>query len=265
VSLFIGAGFIAQQVAVVENPADVANSFGLLAYMVAAAALMLVLLRIYRGKLLFQLLEYGLVAASATVFGAVFLPGYELHLAAVCVAARFLFPKLQSLLLLFSSITVGSVLGASLDFLPVAVFAALLSAYDYIAVFRTRHMVALAQGLAERQAAFSIKIGPAAAQKGGEKGEGKKAAAPAPRTCVELGLGDFLVGVMLSVSALRIGAFPSFGFALASVVGASAGLALMFTILDKRGGYFPAVPPITAGSLLCVAGYWCALSLLGMA
>ena len=267
VSLFIGAGFIAQQLTVVENPADVANSFGLIAYMIFAAAAMLVVLRIYKGKLLFQLLEYGLIATSAEVFGAVFIPGYDVHLLVAAVAARFFFPRLQTFFLLFASIVVGSVLGASLDFMPVAVFAILLAAYDYVAVFRTKHMVELARGLTEREAAFSIRIGTAAPAK---KGKGlneaaAKTAAPAGHNSIELGLGDFLIGVMLSVSALKIGAFPSFGYALASVIGASAGLTAMFIYLERKGGYFPAVPPIAAGSLLCILAYWCVLSILGMA
>ncbi|MFA6330314.1 MAG: presenilin family intramembrane aspartyl protease [Candidatus Micrarchaeia archaeon] len=285
ISLFIGAGFITQQLTVVDNPADVANSFGLIGYMIFAAALMLLILRFYKGKLLFQLLEYGLIATSAEVFGAVFLPGYDLYIVIAAVAARLLLPRLQTVLLLFSSIVVGAILGASLDFIPVAVFATLLAAYDYIAVFRTKHMVELAKGLSEREAAFSIKIGvslPAGkgkdetakpkttdvAAKAGLAEETRAAApgkAPAVRNGIELGLGDFLIGVMLSVAALKIGTFPSFGYGLASVIGASAGLTLMFIYLERKGGYFPAVPPIAAGSLLCISLYWCALSLFGIA
>jgi len=277
ISLFIGSGFIAQQLTVVDNPADVANSFGLIAYMVFAAAVMLAILRIYKGKLLFQLLEYGLIATSAEVFGAVFLPGYDLYVMAIAIAARLLLPQSQIVLLLFASIVVGAILGSSLDFIPVAVFAALLAVYDYIAVFRTKHMVELARGLNERQAAFSIKIGvEPVARKGQIAGaeadtaeEKPKPAvpgeAPAVRNGIELGLGDVLIGVMLSVSALKIGTAPSFGYGLASVIGASAGLTLMFIVLEKKGGYFPAVPPIAAGSLLCIFAYWCALSAFGIA
>jgi presenilin-like A22 family membrane protease len=262
ISLFIGAGFIAQQVTVVDNPGDVSYSFGLVAYMVFAAAFMLVVLRYYKGKLLFQLLEYGLIATSAEVFGAAFIPQYDIYIVVASIAARFLFPQLQTFLLLFSSIIVGSVLGASLDFFPVAVFAVLLAAYDYIAVFRTKHMVELAKGLTEREAAFSIKIGVSPIAKKGKEQKTMTAApaqpAPSTRNSIELGLGDFLIGVMLSVAALKIGTFPSFGYGLASVIGASAGLATMFIYLEKKGGFFPAVPPIAAGSLLCIFAYWLA-------
>jgi len=264
ISLFVGTGFIAQQVTVVDNPADGANSFGLIGYMIFAAAAMLLVLRFYKGKLLFQLMEYGLIATSAEVFGAVFLPGYDLYLVVIAVAARLLLPRFQTLLLLFASMVVGAILGSSLDFVPVAVFAILLAAYDYIAVFRTKHMIALAEGLSERQAAFSIKIGIRQAEKKGKDAPAAKAI-PTGRGGIELGLGDFLIGIMLSVSALKIGTFPSFGYGLASVIGASAGLALMFYFLEKKGGFFPAVPPIAAGSLLCIFSYWCASSLFGIA
>ena len=282
ISLFIGAGFIAQQLTVVDNPADVSNSFGLILYMVFAAAAMLAILKFYKGKLLFQLLEYGLIATSAEVFGAAFLPGYDAYLMIAAIALRLLLPQFQTAFLLFASIIVGTILGSSLDFIPVAVFAMLLAAYDYIAVFCTKHMVELAKGLTERDAAFSIKIGVSpvvkkgalvapdfsSTQKAGAETDESEAnenpkPAPAVRNCIELGLGDFLVGVMLSVSALKIGVVPSFDYALASVIGASAGLTLMFIYLEKKGGYFPAVPPIAAGSLLCILSYWCVRSLFG--
>jgi len=270
ISLFIGAGFIAQQLTVVDNPADVSNSFGLIIYMVFAAAAMLAILKFYKGRLLFQLLEYGLIATSAEVFGAAFLPGYDIYLMIAAIALRLLLPQFQTAFLLFASIIVGAILGSSLDFIPVAVFAMLLAAYDYIAVFCTKHMVELAKGLSERDAAFSIKIGVNPVARKGEVARAQTpddadapGKAPAVRNSIELGLGDFLIGVMLSVSALKIGAFPAFDYALASVIGASAGLTAMFIYLERKGGYFPAVPPIAAGSLLCILSYWCVRSLFG--
>ncbi|MFA5247234.1 MAG: presenilin family intramembrane aspartyl protease [Candidatus Micrarchaeia archaeon] len=269
ISLFIGAGFIAQQLTVVDNPSDVANAFGLVAYMVVAAAVMLLVLKFYKGNLLFKLLEYGLIASSASIFGMAFLPGYEMHAIIAAVAIRLAFAQAQNVLLLASCIIVGSLLAASLDFIPVAVFAILLSAYDYIAVFRTKHMVKLAEGLGNRDAAFSIKIGVASTPKAHaseakkENPAEKNMRIESPRSGIELGLGDFMIGIMLSVAALKIGAFPAFGYALASVLGATAGLALMFYLLEKKGGYFPAVPPIAAGSLLCIAAYWIIRTALG--
>jgi presenilin-like A22 family membrane protease len=263
ISLFIGAGFIAQQLTLVDNPGDVSNSFGLILYMIVAAAVMLAILKFYKGKSLFRLFEYGLIASSASVFGMTFLPGYELYVIIAAVAARMFVPNSQTVLLLSSCIIVGALMGSSLDFVPVAVFALLLSAYDYIAVFKTKHMVTLAKGLGEREAAFSIKVGVKYVPK---KEEEKPAFQKAgTRTGVELGLGDFLIGIMLAVSALKIGTFPSFGYALASVLGATAGLGLMFYFLEKKGGYFPAVPPIAAGSFICIAAFWLTSALFGWA
>jgi len=236
-SLFIGVGFIAQNVSVVENPADVSNSVSLLFYMLFATAVMLLVLRLYRGKLLFLILEFGFIFMCAVVAASAFLPGYELWAAALTLAIRLVFSQTQTVMLLGSAAVVGAILGASLDFLPAAVFAVLIAAYDYIAVFRTKHMVALAKAFTERGAAFSVKV-------------------RVNRSSMELGLGDFVVGTTVSVAALKIGAFPSLDYGIAAVLGATAGLAAMFWVLEKKGGYFPAVPPITAGSLLCVGAYW---------
>jgi len=238
VSLFLGAGFIALGLSVTENPADVGNSFSLFAYMLVTAVGMLLLLRFYKGKLLFKLFELSFVFISIMLAWSVFL-GDEYAMQAGLVAAliRFAIPGYTQILLYCAAAIVGALLGTSLDIIPAALFAVMLSCYDYYAVFKSKHMITLAKNLNERGASFSVKTG-------------------SEDNRVELGLGDFVMGATLAVSALRISAFPDFGSALASAIGSSFGLSVLFYYLEKKRGYFPAVPPIAAGSLLCLAAYW---------
>ncbi len=242
VSLFLGAGFIAQGLAIVENPADASNSFSLLAYVIATAAVLLLVLHFYKGRSLFFYFELSLVFSSFLILLSTFLPGeYAYAAAGAAVLLRVLAPKLKGIFMFAAAAIVGALLGSSLDILPAALFAVFLSAYDYIAVFKTRHMIELAKSLSKRGASFSVSTGQ----------DGSR---------VELGLGDFVMGGMICVSALKIGAFPGFGYGLAAVFGALFGLSAMFLYLEKRKGYFPAVPPIALGSLGFVAIYWAVLN-----
>lgn len=237
VSLFLGAAFIASGISVTDNPAEVANSVAIFAVTLVTAVVMIFLLRFYKGKLLFQLLELGLVFSAFSILSSVATPDYAPLVALAVIVLRLLVPSLRQLTLFASAAIVGALLGASLDIIPAIAFVFLLSIYDFVAVFKTKHMIELAKSLTQREAAMSVtsKVG----------GSG-----------VELGLGDFVVGSMLAVSALKIGGAYHFGYGLAAVLGASAGLAAMFLYLERKRGFFPAVPPIFAGSLLCMVAYW---------
>ena len=237
VSLFLGATFIAQGLSVTDNPADITNSFSLFGVILVTALIMLLVLRYYKGKLFFKLLELSFVFSSALVIGSLFLTDTQSwELAFVLAAIRYFFPSKSDVLLYGSAAVFGALLGSSLDIVPAIIFAVLLGAYDYYAVFKSKHMIELAKSLNSRDANFSIKAG-------------------TPGNTIELGLGDFVVGAAVSVSALRITAFPDFGAALACALGASFGLSVMFYYLEKKHGYFPAVPPIVCGSLLCLGVY----------
>ena len=244
VSLFLGAAFIANGITVTENPADISNSFSLFFYMLFAAVSMLLIMKFYKGKLLFKLMELTFVFAAMTVLSSLFLGETDsVIFASLAAIVRALLPDKTSVLLYGSAAVVGGLLGASLDFVPAMVFAVALGVYDYIAVFKTKHIIELAQSLSRRDASFSIKAGP-------------------NDNAVELGLGYFVIGSTLSVSALKLGTFPDFGFGVAGALGSVFGLGTMFWYLEKRRGYFPAVPPIVLGSFFFISLYWLSRALL---
>jgi len=232
-ALVAGQALITAGVSVVENPADLANSVAFFAYIVAAAALVLVVLRFYKGKKLFLLLELFLVFFSFQTLASIVADEWNsLFVAALAVGARLKFPQTKNALLLFVTAAVGAVLGASLDLLPAVVLAVLLAGYDVVAVFFTGHMVTLAKQLDKREAAFSVDV-------------------RVKKELMQLGTGDLVIPAMLAVAALKTGYWA----AVSVVVGATTGMVVLFYLLSRRKGYWPALPPIVGFSLLGIGAY----------
>lgn len=254
-ALAVGGQFVAQKISVVENPADVSNAGFFFAYVLGTAVILLLILKFYRGILLFQAIEFILLFVSLQVLLSLVLPSdfAATGIALALAVGRFFFPAARAPLLLVASAVVGALLGASLDILPAVVFSALLAGYDVVAVFYTKHMVALAQGLSDRGAAFSIRF---TSEKAGKEKQVKlhaKERLPAAGKplgqneveSIELGTGDLVIPAMLHVSALKL----SLVHAIASFAGGALGLAFLFYVLEKQRGYWPALPPIVFGAL----------------
>ena len=189
-------------------------------------------------------------------------------LAIVVVGVRVFFTPLKQVLLLLASVVVGALLGSSFDFIPAVVLSLLLAAYDYFAVFNSKHMVVLAKELQKREAAFAIHFqsrssqskqsqlsrGAGEREEKGEKEAKSKKSRDAEKgvkrggrgESILLGTGDFVVPVLLSVSILKASVLG----ALFAALGALVGLSILIYIMQKTKGYYPALPPIVLFSLL---------------
>ena len=134
-----------------------------IAYIVIVSLLLLFVFKIYRGKRLFTVFEAVVVFipafyvflicisapfgnAYATLFYGTDLITYiaALALAALLVIAKNKVPRLRNVTALIASVGVGLILGITFGFFAAYVFMMLLAVYDFIAVFITKHMVALA-------------------------------------------------------------------------------------------------------------------------
>jgi len=253
-ALLVGASFISRRVSVVENPSEPGNALLFFAYVISASVVLLLLLKFYKGKKLFLILEYLLVFAAVQLFSSLYFNEFfSLALGIVALAARIFVPKTRFFLLLYSTAVVGALLGASLDLLPSVLLASLLAGYDVIAVFWSKHMITLAKNLEKRGAAFSLQL-----KRGTES--------------VQLGTGDVAIPAMVGVSSLklaesenvisvtsfRVASFLPGVFALA---GGLVGLAIVMLVLERKKGYWPALPPIVFGTLAGLAAYWLVFSL----
>jgi presenilin-like A22 family membrane protease len=265
-AIIVGWLFILAQVSVTEDPSDVGNSAYLFGYILAAAVGILVLLKFYKGKLFFYLLELSMVFVSFSIFFALMpfpdlvLPGdfaisWALILGISAVVLRIIYPSYKNIFLLFATSIVGALLGASLDIIPAAILAMALSVYDVVAVFYTKHMVTLAKELGDREAGFSITFpsdlkGKIIPRKQAEKL--RKMYTRKVLGAIELGTGDLAIPAMLVVSALKIG----FWYSMAAALGATFGISLLFFYIEKKKGYWPALPPIVFFALLAMFLYY---------
>lgn len=247
-ALLAGTQFQEQNVSVVDNPASTDNSLYFFATIVVFAVILLAILKFYKGKLLFLLLELAMEFTAVQLLVSLFASGITPALIAIAtVILRLALPQTRQPLLMVTIAIVGGLLGSSLDIFPAALLALLLAGYDVIAVFYTKHMVTLAKELTNRQAAFSLKI-------------------TQEKDKLELGTGDVVIPAMLIVSANRIGntavviSNNTFTWpALVGLAGAVIGITALLFYLEKKKGYWPALPPITVGT---IAGIILATTLL---
>ncbi len=255
--LYVGSALIKADVRatiVTENPEDLENSIGLFLYILAFTAVLLVAIVLLKGILLSLLLKafeaIVVFLTSVLVFAAFIDTLLVMAPAAIVVALRLKYPKHIQLRNFTSTVAVagaGALLGVSLGVLPVLLFIALLAAYDFVAVFKTKHMVTLAKAITSRDLSFTYAL-------------------PTPEHRFELGTGDMVVPLTFAVSVLAayssIYAFPLSAVPALGVLGASlVGLVWTLDYSSRHiGRPLPALPP----QVLCMLVFFGLVKLAGL-
>jgi presenilin-like A22 family membrane protease len=154
---------------------------------------------------------------------------------------------------------VASIFGVSLDILPVIVLLVLLAVYDAISVYKTKHMITLAEGVIDlktpilfvipkRRDYSFIRDGIGKLEEGGE------------RAAFIIGMGDLIMPSILVVSAnvfikgwrlLGIINLPSLGAILGSLVG----LAILLSFVSS-GKPQAGLPPLNGCTILGFLAGW---------
>lgn len=226
----IASGEMEQPTIVTENPDDPINAVALIAGILFFTGMLLLFMLFFKGAKLFRLLELFVVfTASLIVFSAI-IPGAAFIFAVELVALKLLLPKsvlVRNASAVIAIAGVGALIGVTLGVIPVLVFLILLSVYDFIAVFKTKHMVKLAKGISKRNLSFTVAI-------------------PTKEHTFELGTGDLVLPLVFAVSVMN--ASPS-GFPLyllpAGLILLASLAGLLFTInwVSKHvGKALPALP-----------------------
>lgn len=262
----------------VSSPQSATTALFYAAYIVLAAALLIVILRIYHGDILFRIIEgVVVVVASFFVFLIVILflvPGHSptpasmvlaLLLAIALIAAKNRKPVLRNPTAIISSIGVGVILGFSFSFTTALLLMLIIAAYDYIAVFITKHMVTMANAISSRNLAFLVGVAdveavPRAALSKKEAAEYTNFLKKSSRkndalfksilksgrlpmvSQVQLGAGDLGLPLMLAISAYT--SFLSAFAGIVIIIGGSIGLLATMFFLKRYQRPLPAIPPI---------------------
>lgn len=121
----------------------------------------------------------------------------------------------------------GALLGISLGIVPILLFITILAIYDIIAVFGTKHMVALGKAVTKKNYAFTIAI-------------------PTKNHFFELGNGDLVIPLLVATSIIANGWFiNNLLVALICLIASFVGLCSSIYMVAVKKIAMPALPPQT--------------------
>lgn len=164
------------------------------------------------------------------------------------IALFFFWFKKQSLffhdlLLVFAIAGIGARVGIGLKPEAVVLLLAIFSIYDYIAVYKTKHMVKVAEEMVSQKVFLGVII------PGSFSGfKTKLSAVQAGKDFLILGAGDIIFPLIFSVSLLSQGAPDSFIVAIFSFIGLLANFCLLIFQKDRKP--IPALPLIATFSII---------------
>lgn len=149
----------------------------------------------------------------------------------------------HDLLMIFGLAGAGSTLGLTLQPLTVVALLIFFSVYDYIAVYKTKHMVKMAREMLEQQAILALVVPSEISGFWASLAEIR----PGGKFLI-LGGGDVVFPLLFSVSLMPAGILNSIIIAIFSLIG----LFFSFYIFIRQEVRqpIPALPPIAAFSLL---------------
>jgi presenilin-like A22 family membrane protease len=174
------------------------NALFFIGYIIFSAVLIVIIIRKFKlNFLLFRALEFLLIStASSLIFYSVMrlVLGYEIStilgiiFGLLFAGAKLKFPQLKNAAAILATAGVGVIFGISLGVVPIIIFLTLLSIYDFLSVFITKHMVEIANYVIQKDLAFTVTA------KQVVPGEAVKR--------IDLGTGDLIAPVMLEVAIL---------------------------------------------------------------
>jgi presenilin-like A22 family membrane protease len=191
--------------------------------------------------------------SGAIIFGAqgplgIIFVKFTAFLGAIAIVAlRFIYPRIwtQNLAIIIGIAGIAASLGMSVKPLMALMILILLSVYDIIAVYKTRHMIKLFKGMAKRGAVLALVI-PKSFSLWFNKFEIIK---PENKNeFIFLGTGDLALPIFFAISAFGLG----IEFSLAIIFGAVIGFIVnhLIFISQKERKPIPALPAIAFFSIL---------------
>ncbi len=221
---------------VFENPSDVSNSLLYFGLIIGFTAFILLAVRY---SVVLKAVIYFLTFISIFYVLSPFIGALSLLIAAIVVI--LVATKPHWLVINFSALMLAAgitaIFGISLEPLPVIILLVVLAIYDIISVYRTKHMISLAESVTAINAPMLFII-------------------PRKDGNAYMGVGDVVMPNILVVSAQFFTNSPSVGFikspALFALIGGLAGLMVLLYIVEKRGGAHPGLPFVNFGA---IAGY----------
>lgn len=273
-ALFLSIPMQSAGITAFEDPESVANPFIFIIILLLFTGFLLLLLRFRWKKLIGVIIGLSIFFTFIYIFAGI--AGYflgltvgtlaiSLILSAGATVLLYLYPEWYVIDILGILIAAGaaSIFGISLTIIPVIILLVILMVYDAISVYKTRHMITLAEGVVDMKSPILFivpkKRGYSYRTEGiGSIGEGERAA-------YLIGMGDLIMPSILVVSATVFLDLTRIGFitlpSLGAIIGSVIGLFLLLLVVQK-GKPQAGLPPINGGAIIgFLAGYGFALLL----
>ncbi len=269
-SILISLPVQAAGITAFEDPGSVANPFIFIAILLVFTGLLLVLIKYDLKKVIAAIIGFSIFLTFGYIFTALMTAVMGttdlamlvvLILSVLATALLYVYPEwyvIDSLGILIGA-GVASIFGVSLDIIPVVILLILLAVYDAISVYKTKHMITLAEGVIDlktpilfvvpkRRDYSFIRDGIGKLDDGGE------------RSAFIIGMGDLIMPSILVVSAnvflkgWRLGGIINLP-ALGAIVGSLAGLTVLLYFVSS-GKPQAGLPPLNGGTILGFLAGW---------
>ncbi|VVB69928.1 Signal-peptide peptidase, presenilin aspartyl protease [uncultured archaeon] len=241
IGVLLGLDVLSQVGANYGQRNDVSSGISLIVGILLVTVILLILIKFKKSMLFLKLAKYLSVFVAFSILG-IYITNYDYMLGPIDINSSYfigllgivsfiLLPELQNLILAITTGVIGGIIGVSLGPLPMIIFVALIAVYDYIAVFKTKHMVTMAKDMKDNKESFAIQY----------------LAKP-----IMVGTGDFAIPAGLSTSL----AFYNPIIGIAAMIGSFIGFYFILFKMAGKGKYLPAIPPIVFFQLLFAVIAW---------
>ena len=245
ISIFLAGRFYALKV-IMEMPTQTVVWWQFLLAFGIGTAVVLGLIRISHGGLFLRIFFlFALFAGVIITFGAFVSQTSAFIFSLILIFSYIMWPYvwLHNLVLILTLPGIAALIGVSLSPWTVVVLLIVISVYDYVAVYKTKHMVKMAKAMIAGRAIFAM-IFP-------EKVEGFKEHLDKVRPgegFMMLGSGDFVFPLLMASSAFALNSLAPWLVISFSLLG----LLIMHLIFfsQKIRKPMPALPPLAAFSII---------------
>jgi presenilin-like A22 family membrane protease len=254
---FLNAGIVA-----FENPESLFNVLIFIVILLVFTGLLLLLIRYKAEKLIQAVILISIFFTFVYIFTGItymFL-GEGFSALAITLAASilatmvlYLYPEWYILDTLGLLIAAGaaSIFGISLEWQPVVLLLAALAVYDAISVYRTKHMLTLAEGVVNLKSPILFIV--PKKKDYSYRRDGIESVGEGERSAFLIGMGDLIMPSILVVSAnvyvANTTALPISVPALGAMIGSVAGLIFLLSYVIK-GKPQAGLPPINGGAII---------------
>lgn len=247
-----------------EDPASMANPLIFIGMLLVFTFIMIVIIKLGGRRILsliiagsiFLSLVYIFTSALSAITGLTDLTAIiALLISCAVTAVLYIYPEWYVIDTIGVLVAGGlaALIGISLEILPVILLLIILSVYDAISVYRTKHMITLADGVVQSKAPIFVML-PKERDFSFVRGDLKISDKKEERGAFVLGMGDLIMPSILVVSAYIWIDAPGVIFDISyPVIGAIAGAVLgmgLLMYIAGRGDAHAGLPPLNGCTII---------------